>query len=544
VTGMIVCPQPLAAKAGRDILAAGGNAVDAAVAAAFVQSVVDPLMTGLGGTGLIHVYDGKSRESVVLNCEVAIGSRPVPARWADEFVGRAETIGRYIVRSEENQVGRWSVMIPGIVRGCWVAFERYGSGKVSWADLLAASIDLAERGFELDDYVAGQWADLADAPGFPHGKPGYPSLWTKLSATPDATRIYLKPDGSDYLLGDVLVQADLGRTLRRLAEAGGDDFYTGEIAAMLAADFEKHGGFITADDLRDYQVLVEPPLRARYRGLDVLGTPVPSSGPQLLQLLQIMDRFDVAALGHNTPEYIDLFARAQRAVYSDCARMKGLMPEDAEPIVEEVLSEARTSAWAERLRSGERMVVRGGAINPGTTHITCTDDERNIVCFTHSIGSTAGSGVVVPGLGFLLNNFVGHLNPLPNHPDSIVPTKRMGGSVPTVVLKDGEPYIAIGAPGGSRLMTSTAQSIANVVDFGMDMKTAVSVPRFHSEDEQIVHVEPALLEPVGDALRAMGNDVQRSVYMSRVQAIRFRPEDGEPEAGSDPRGGEGVGTYP
>ena len=189
-------------------------------------------------------------------------------------------------------------------------------------------------------------------------------------------------------------------------------------------------------------------------------------------------------------------------------------------------------------------MVRGGAINPGTTHLTCTDDERNIVCFTHSIGSTAGSGVVVPGLGFLLNNFVGHLNPLPNHPDSIVPGKRMGGSVPTIVFKDGEPYIAIGAPGGSRLMTSTAQAIANVVDFGMDMKTAVSVPRFHSEDEQIVHVEPALLDTVGDALRAMGNDVQRSVYMSRVQAIRFRPEDGEPEAGSDPRGGEGVGTYP
>jgi gamma-glutamyltranspeptidase/glutathione hydrolase len=544
VTGMIVCPQPLAAKAGRDVLAAGGNAVDAAVAAAFVQSVVDPLMTGLGGTGLIHVYDGKTRESVVLNSEVAIGSRPVPARWADELVGRAETIGRYILRSEENQVGHWSVMIPGIVRGCWVAFQRYGSGKVSWADLLAPSIELAEGGFELDEYVAGQWADLADAPGFPHGKPGYPSLWTKLSATPDATRIYLKPDGSDYLLGDVLVQSDLGRTLRRLAEAGGDDFYTGEIAAMLAADFEQHGGFITADDLRDYQVLIESPLRVRYRGLDVMSTSVPSSGAQLLQLLQVLDRFDLAVLGHNSPAYIDLFARAQRAVYSEYVRMKCLTVEDAEPIVHEILSDERTTAWAERLERGDRIVVRGGSISPGTTHLSCVDSERNIVSFTHSIGSTAGSGVVVPGLGFLLNNFVGHYNPLPDRPDSIVVGKRLGGAVPTIVFKDGEPYIAIGAPGGSRLMTSTAQAIVNVVDFGMDMKTAVTLPRFHSEEEQIVHVEPALLETVGEALRAMGNDVQRSVYMSRVQAIRFRPEDGEPEAGSDPRGGEGVGTYP
>jgi gamma-glutamyltranspeptidase/glutathione hydrolase len=152
--------------------------------------------------------------------------------------------------------------------------------------------------------------------------------------------------------------------------------------------------------------------------------------------------------------------------------------------------------------------------------------------------------VVVPGLGFLLNNFVGHLNPVPGQPDSIVAGKRMGGAVPTMIFKDGEPYIAIGAPGGSRLMTSTAQAILNVVDYGMDMKTAVTLPRFHSEEEQIVFVEPDLPEPTVEALRSLGNDVRRSTYMSRVQAIRFRDEDGEPEAGPDPRGGEGVGTYP
>jgi gamma-glutamyltranspeptidase/glutathione hydrolase len=544
MTGMIVCPQPLAAKVGQDVLAAGGNAVDVAVAAAFAQAVVDPLMTGLGGTGLLNIYSGKTRESVVLNCEVAIGSRPVPARWAGELVGRAETIGRFILTSEENQVGRWSVMVPGVVRGCWTAFQRFGSGKLSWSELLIPAAELAENGFEVDPYVAEQWADLADAPGFPNGKPGYPGLPAKLAATPDATRIYLKPDGSNYVSGDTLVQADLGRTVRRLAAAGGDDYYTGEIAAMLAADFEQHGGFVTADDLRTYAVLSEPPLRTRYRGLDVTSTSIPSSGPQLLQLLQIMDQFDVQALGHNSAEYVDLFARAQRAVYADYVRLKGLTTEDAMPIVSEVLSPERTGSWAGRIRAGERIVVRGGSVNPGTTHLTAVDDDRNIVCFTHSIGSSAGSGVVVPGLGFLLNNFVGHLNPVPGHPDSIVAGKRMGGSVPTIVFKDSQPYIAIGAPGGSRLMTSTAQSIINVVDYGMDMKTAVTLPRFHSEEEQIVFVEPGLPEPTVGALRSLGNDVRRSTYMSRVQAIRFRDEDGEPEAGPDPRGGEGVGKYP
>jgi gamma-glutamyltranspeptidase/glutathione hydrolase len=544
MTGMIVCPQPLAAKVGQDVLAAGGNAVDVAVAAAFVQSVVDPLMVGLGGTGLIHYYDGKTRESVILNSEVAIGSRPVPERWIDEYVGRAETIGRYILKSEENQVGHWSVMVPGFVRGCWTVFQRYGSGKLSWSELLAPSAEIAERGFELDEYVGGQWRDLSEFPGFPNGKPGYPGLLTKLAATPDAGRIFLKPDGSVFQVGDQLVQPDLGRTIRRLMDAGGDDFYTGEIAGMLAADFEKHGGFITAEDLRDYPVLTEKPIRGHYRGLDIAATSVPSSGHQLIAVLQIMEHFDLATLGHNSAEYIDLFARAQRAIYSDCVGMKGLATEDAEPLVEAVLTDERAAYWADRIRRGDRIDVRGGAVNPGTTHLTVVDDDRNIVCFTHSVGSTAGSGVVVPGLGFLLNNFAGHLNPLPNRPDSIVAGKRVGGSVPTIVFKDGEPYIAIGAPGGSRLMTSTCQSIVNVVDFGMDMKTAVTVPRFHSEEAQLIFIEPAVPESTIEALRALGNEIERTTYMSRVQAIRFRPEDGEPEAGPDPRGGGGVGTYP
>jgi gamma-glutamyltranspeptidase / glutathione hydrolase len=543
MTSMIVCPQPLAAVVGRDVFAGGGNAVDAAVAAAFVQSVTDPLMCGLGGTGLLYYYDGKKREHTVLNCEVALGSRPVPSAWAGEYVGRAETIGRYIISSEANQVGHWSVMIPGFVRGCWTAHQRFGSGKLAWADLLAPAARLAEEGFVVDPYVANQWFELADAPGSLEGKPGYPGLMTKLGATPDAGRIYLKPDGSGYQTGDLLKQPELGRTIRRLADAGGDDYYTGEIAAMIAADFDQHGGFITAEDLRGYRVLVDEPYTSTYRGLDVTSTPVPSSGPQLLQLLQILDRFDLAGLGHNSPAYIDTFARAQRAVFADYVRQKGLTPEDAEPLIREALSAERTSDWAGRIENGDRIVVRGGSVDPGTTHLTCIDEDRNIVCFTHSIGSSAGSGVIVPGLGFLLNNFVGHFNVLPGRPDSIVAGKRMGGGVPTIVFRDGTPYIAIGAPGGSRLMTSTVQSIVNVVDHGMDMATAVTVPRFHSEEQQLLFVEPALPEATAEALRALGNDVQRSTYMSRVQAIRIRPEDGELEAGPDPRGGAGVGRF-
>ncbi len=188
---MIVCPEPPAAKVGQEVFAAGGNAVDAAVAAAFAQAVTNPLLCGIGGTAIMHLYDGSRRQGLVMNCRVACGSRPVPASWAEEYQGRAETIGRYILKSEANQVGHQSVMVPGFVRNCWEAHRRFGSGRLTWADLLAPSVRLAKEGFEVYPYIANYWQDRED-------RPGYPALMTKLRATPDAARFYLKPDGSIY----------------------------------------------------------------------------------------------------------------------------------------------------------------------------------------------------------------------------------------------------------------------------------------------------------------------------------------------------------
>ena len=231
-------------------------------------------------------------------------------------------------------------------------------------------------------------------------------------------RIFLKPDGSVFQVGERLVQPDLGRTIRRLIEAGGDDFYTGEIAAMLAADFERHGGFITAEDLRDYPVLAEKPIRGHYRGLDIAATSVPSSGPQLVAVLQIMEHFDLAALGHNSAAYIDLFARATRAIYSDYVGMKGLSPE-------------MPSRWSTRSSPTSRLLLgrphptgrpdrrprRGGEPRHHPPDRCRRRPEHRLL---HPLGWLHGLGVVVPGLGFLLNNFAGHLNPLPDQPDSIV----------------------------------------------------------------------------------------------------------------------------
>ena len=536
MSNMVVCPEPPAAVVGQNIFADGGNAVDAAVATAFAQAVANPLLCGLGGTGLWHYYNTKTDQNLVLNAEVSIGSRPVPEQWADEYVARSETIGRYVLRSEANQIGYQSVMTPGFVRGCWVAFQQFGSGRLAWADLLAPAARLAGEGFEIYPYIAAFWQRG-------EGQPGYPGLLKKLHASREATRFYLKSNGSIYQQGDRLVQPDLAKTIQRLAEVGAEDFYTGEIAHVIAQDFARHNGFVTSEDLRDYTIDVEQPLQAQYRSLQVASTPY-SGGVQIIQMLLLLEKFDLVGLGHNSPEYIDIVARVQRATFADSARLKGVGKAEAESLQQEIISPSRVDYWARRIKSGDRIDVRGGAASSGTTHLTCIDAQRNVVSFTHSIGSLAGSGVITPGLGFIHNNFLGHFNPLPGHPDSIVPGKRLSGIAPTIVFKDGRPYIAIGAPGGSRIITAVVQSIVNVVDHGMDMKTAVSVPRFHSEEGQLLFLEPDFPETLAESLRSMGNEVERSVYMSRVQAIRVRSDNGDLEAGPDPRGGAGVGQYP
>lgn len=533
---MIVCPEPPAAEAGRDVFAQGGNAVDAAVAAAFVQAVTNPLLCGIGGTALLYYYDAAAGKGIVLDAEVTIGSRPVPANWQDEYVGRAEMVGRYILRSEANQLGHPSVMVPGFVRGCWVAWQRFGSERLSWAELLGPAIRLARDGFSVYPYIAHYWQEVAD-------RPGYPGTLTKLRSTPDAARIYLKADGSVYETDDRLRQPELAQTLTRLAEAGGDDFYSGEIAREIAADFAAQGGFVTFEDLQSYAVHERQPLHGNYRGLEFTSTPVPSNGPSLIQMLQVLEHFDLRALGHNSVEYIDTFARIQRAVFADNVRLKCLDLDVAQPIQQQAISPDRAAYWAERVKRGERINLRNGSLGGGTTHLTCIDADRNVVSFTHSIGSIAGSGAVTPGLGFLYNNFLGHYNPLPDQPDSIVAGKRFGGGVPTIVHLDGSPYLAIGAPGGSRLITSTVQSLVNVLDHRMDMQTAVTVPRFHSEEMQLIFLEPAFPEKRADLLRARGNTVERSSYMSRVQAVRIDEQEGRLEAGADPRGGAAVGHY-
>ncbi|MGQ0571937.1 MAG: gamma-glutamyltransferase, partial [Armatimonadota bacterium] len=354
------------------------------------------------------------------------------------------------------------------------------------------------------------------------------------------TQIYLRRGGQPYRLGDHLVQADLARTLRRIAEGGPAEFYDGETGQRMAEDFAAHGGLFTAQDLRAYEPLEYDPLEGIYRGHRVVSVPPPGSGGQLIEMLQVVEAMNLAALAHNGTEFIDLMARVMTATFIEHASLKLDPPYTMTVgVLARALDREHARRLARELRARRPEGVRPMVRDPGTTHVSVVDSDGTLIAFTHSIGSLAGSGVVTPGLGILFNNFLGHFSPLPGTPDSIAQGKRGGGGCAAIVFEGSRPRIVIGAPGGSRLITAIHQSILNVLDRGMTMAEAVSAPRFHSEEPALIFVEPSLPEDVVEALRSRGYRVEHSTYMSRVQAILV-DESGRFHPGPDPRGGAGA----
>ncbi len=531
--GIIVAPEPLAAEAGAEMLRCGGNAADAAAAAAFAQCVTDPLMCGIGGTALGLVRRGPDGAVRFVDASVTIGSVPPPNQWDCDHAGRSETIGRYIVRGEGNQMGHASVMVPGFVRGIAHLLARFGSSHVPWRAVIEPAIRLAREGFAVYPYVARFWADNED-------RPGYPSLARKMACTPDGRRIFLKADGSRYREGERFVQADLAATLDRIAGEGPDEFYEGETARRIADDFSSHGGLFTAEDLHEFQSYEGEPVEGVYRGRRVIGAPPPASGPQLIEMLQVAEALGLGTLEHNGSNYLDLTARLMTATFMEHAALKCDPPHSAALAS---ISCALDRDHARRLASALRERRPEGVPQPipgaGTTHVSAADEEGTVVSFTHSIGSLGGSGVVTPGTGILFNNFIGHFNPLPGHPDSIVPGKRGGGGCPALVFEGSRPRMVIGAPGGSRLITAVFQVMLNVFDRQMHVARAVAAPRFHAEEPGLLFVEPAFSDAIVAALGIMGYRVEQSTYMSRVQAVAIET-DGAFHPGADPRGGAGA----
>jgi gamma-glutamyltranspeptidase / glutathione hydrolase len=537
--GVVACVESLAAEAGAQMLRLGGNAADAAVATAFAQGVVDPIYCGIAGGfhGLFH--DAASGRTQVVT---AGGRAPLAAR-PDMWRTTSRWGAMWSVEGNANRLGYQASMVPGFIRGAQAALDRFGSGRVSWPQVIEPAARLAEEGFEVYPYLYRIWM-----PRTSHMASFLESLDgpTVLGYTDACRDIYLHADGSVYEVGERLFQPDYAATLRRLARHGPDDFYTGAIGQAMASDFARHGGLITAEDLARYTAEVGDAATSTFRGLRVLTEPAPSVGAITLEILNIIEPWDLASAGWNSPEYLDLLVRAMHAGFTD--RMTVLGDPDFVDVPEGRL---RSKEYAAELRQAIESQPGGSAgatqapvrlpsaARDETTHVSVIDGWGNAAAITHSLGMS--SGVVTPGLGFQHNCHMVMFDPAPGRRNSIAPWKRpITGGGPVLFLDGDEVFLVIGSPAGARKVTALIQALLNMTDFGLDVQQAVSADRVHTEDEpRTVIVEPHFPREPLMGLARMGHRIRFDWYTARLAAVT-RTADGRIEGGSDPRGDAGL----
>lgn len=526
--GMVVAPQARAVEIGAQVLEDGGNAIDAAVTTAIAQGVLDPQNCGVGGFGSFLIYSAQTGRHETISFHGRAGSRASDAMWQDLILEEYRDGYGYHLRDYLNDVGYLSITVPGTPAGLAMALSRHGTR--TWADCVAPAIPLAHDGYPLTPKRAASFAQPPIA-----GK-AHPMM--RATATPAARAIFTRDGHLPLREGDLLIQPAYARTLERLARCGVEDFYRGELAMAMAVDLARHGSFITADDLRAYAPRVRTPLTGTYRGYTVVSDPPPSGGMTLIEMLNIVEGYDLSGMAFNGDRYIDLLARTMQWAYRDWA-LHLADPEFSPVPVEQLTSKEHAERARRAIDRGETFAVpRWRSDERGTTHLSVVDRWGNAVALTHSLGDS--SGVVTDGLGFQYNNCMKCFNPLPGYPNSIAPGKaRVSGISPTMIMKEGKPVLVIGAPGGTRITTGVFQTILNVLDFGMSATEAVSAPRFDCQGS-IIDVEARIPETVCARLRDRGHGVEPTPasYWSYplVHAIRLDPATGGLDGGADPRG--------
>ncbi|HEY5633851.1 MAG TPA: gamma-glutamyltransferase [Burkholderiaceae bacterium] len=525
--GMVSAAQPEAVEAGLDALAAGGTAVDAAIAAALVQTAVDPQMCGIAGFGSMHlVLPSRGVHRVV----DFYGRAPLAASermWEELLLGQAEDGFGFILEGRVNELGYGAVGTPMTLAALDAVARRHGTQPLH--RLLEPAIAYAEDGFMIRPHVAAYWNLVPTEGRAPHRE-----LLTHL---PETRRIYARPDGSLRGVGETLRNPDMGRTYRRIAERGTDDFYRGEIGAQIVADMAANGGLVSREDLERCVPEERDPLWGSYRGHRVAINPPPGGGLMLLEMLNILENFDLAAMGHNSPRYIATLAEAMKIGAIDRDRYIG-DPKFVDVPVERIGSKDYAAGHARRIRAGEKAHVerlgQTAAKEPGdTTQVIAVDEHGNCVALTHTLGTP--SGVITPGLGFMYNGVMGGFDPRPGHAGSIAPGKaRTSSMAPTIVFRDDQPMLVLGAPGGTYITPGILQVIVNVIDFGMSAQEAISAPRICATSDTI-WITNRILRSTERALAAMGYPVRRSplnYYFAGVHAVRL--SGGRLDGGADP----------
>jgi gamma-glutamyltranspeptidase/glutathione hydrolase len=523
--GMIVTPQPEATEAGHQVLRAGGNAVDAAIATAFVQGVVDPLMCGIAGFGSLAVYDPSTGTHEYIDFHAPAPSAATGEMWADLIEGESRDGFGFLLKGRVNDIGYQSICVPASLRGYATAHERHGS--IPWADLISAAISWAAKGWTVRPHVYEFWSKPSHM--------GRVANFERIAFTPASRALYCRADGSPKQVGDRVQNPDLAHTLRIIAKEGANAFYSGEIADKIVADMRAHGGLISADDLARHAAKIEKPVISQYRDFTVTTNQPPGGGLMLAQMLNILEHFDLKSMGHNSVEYIRTVVEAMKYATIDKDRFVG-DPAFVDVPSERLLSRDYAHELAERIKRGE--VADVPRFDPtgqcrDTTQISIVDGNGMCVSMTHSLGMP--SGVVTDGLGFMYNGCMGVFDPRPRLAGSIAPGKARFSSIcPSIIFKGDAPYLVIGAPGATQIAMGVLQATLNVLDFGYPMFEAVARPRF-SATSNAIDVTNRIPIFVTDALEREGYQVirdPRSYGIAWVHGIRI--SEAGLEGGADP----------
>jgi gamma-glutamyltranspeptidase/glutathione hydrolase len=500
--GMAVSNHPLASAAGIEMLAAGGNAIDAAVAMQFALTVVEPMMVGLigGTTSHIRLADGSHRIVDGMSA-VPLAGRPDMYR---PIAGTPPEV--YDVERRENQLGPKAVATPGSLLAWTHALRSYGT--MSLADVMQPAIRHATRGFAVTPYLAecigGVASDLVQDPFA-------------------ADR--LVPDGTPLKAGQLLVQGDYAEALTLIAQQGAGALHGGPLGDLLVECMERSGGFVARQDLTGYRVVERAPIVGTYRGWEVVGPPPPAaSGVHITQMLNILEGYDVAGLGYGTVDYFHLLAEVLKIAFADRAEASG------DPAFVEVPVERITSkAYAEERRAGIDMAAAkrwsGGLLareGADTTHLTVADGKGNVVTTTQTINSLFGARFIVPGTGMVPNDYMGNFDPRPGNALSIAPGKRVTTSMsPMMALSEGKVVYALGLPGGRKIFPSAFQALVNLLDHGMSLQEAVEAPRIWTEGP-FLEVEYGVAPVVRLGLEARGHTlVVMPTVAGGMNAIQF-----------------------
>ena len=525
---MVSAPQPEAVEAGLDVLASGGNVVDAAIAAALVQTAVDPQMCGIAGFGSMHLHLRSHGVHALIDFHGRAPLATRPDMWADRILGECDDGFGFLLRDQVNEIGYQSMTTPLTIKAFDDALARFGTRPLS--DLIEPAIAYCEEGFAIRPHVQRFWMEPSIAGRIERAR--------VLRDYPATARIYLRPDGSIRQVGELLRNPDMGRTYRRIAEHGVRDFYEGAIAREIADDMAAHGGLITLQDLAQCATETTQPLWTTYRGHRVATNPLPGGGLMIVMMLNILEHFDLAAMGHNTPDYIATVSEAMKI--ATAAKDAHIGDPRFIAVPQDMLSSQDWAAgMAERIRRGEKTPVPrmnpGGKESRDTTHLCVADGQGNCVSMTHSLGSS--SGVVTEGLGFMYNNCMMVFDPRPGRPGSLAPGKaRFSALSPTIVFRGDDPFFLVGSPGGTTITMGNLQAILNAVDFGMDAQQAVQAPRFCATSDTI-EINNRILRTTQRALEARGYPVLRHAFSHMAPLVHaIRIVDGQLDGGADPAG--------